>query len=106
MVIHDALWQMRTRSKSPDELRRELQQAILDGVNSGPGIPETDQFRKERRARLLRHHEEITAAQARGLVGNLLLPTELLEFINDEVAAGRFESPTEVVSEAVRTMEE
>lgn len=105
-VIHDALWQMRTRSKSPDELRGELEQAILDGVNSGPGIPVTEEFWKEMRTRVRRQHEEIAAARARGLVGNLLLPKELLDFINDEITSGRFACPTDVVSEALRTMQE
>lgn len=103
-VIHDALWQMRTRNKSSNPVRRELERAILDAINSAPPAPVTDEFWKEMRADVHRRHQEIAAARAHGVVGNLLLPTELLDFINDEIAAGRFASPTDIVCEALRTI--
>ncbi|MFI5398985.1 MAG: type II toxin-antitoxin system ParD family antitoxin [Candidatus Binatia bacterium] len=103
-VIHDALWQMRNREKSREELRQEIEQAMLDGINSGPAIPVTPAFCRNMRARARRRHKEIEAARARGLVGNLLLPQELFAFVQDQVVADRFNSPTEVVCEALQSI--
>lgn len=102
-IIHDALWEVRNRGKTKAERRRELEEAILEGINSGPGIPVTPAFWKNMRARLRRRHKKIEAARAEGLVGNLRLPKELFAFIQEETASGYFASATEVVREALRS---
>ena len=94
---------MRNRRKTKAELRHELEEAILEGINSGPGIPATPAFWRNMRARVRRTHKKIEAARARGLVGNLLLPKELFAFIEEETASGRFASATDVVREALKT---
>jgi len=105
-VIHDALWQMRNRGKTKAELRHELEEALLEGINSGPGIPVTPAFWKSMRARGRRQRKKIEAARAQGLVGNLLLPKELFTFIQEETASGRFASATDVVREALKTSDD
>lgn len=102
-VIHGALWQMRNRDKTKAELRHELEEALLEGINSGPAVKYN---REEFRARAETHLQEFRVARERGLVGNLSLPKELFAFVQEQVRLGRFASPTDVVCEALRTTQE
>jgi Arc/MetJ-type ribon-helix-helix transcriptional regulator len=106
-VIHEALWKMRNAEKTQEELRRELEDALLEGVeelDSGQCIP-GEKFFSELRANLPERHRELQEARAQGLIGNLLLPKELHAFVTEEVASGAFPSPTELVVEALRRLE-
>lgn len=104
-IIHGALWEMRNRGKTRAEIRQELNDAIQEGVDSlnrGEGIRVTPAFWRRMRARVERDVARIKEAQAKGLLGNVLLPKELYEFVTDAIASGRFTSPTEVVCQALR----
>src|SRR5690554_5517195 len=89
-VIHEALWRMRSDQMTEEELQAEFDEAIEEGLNSGPGTPVTPQFWKDLRERAEKRHREIEDAQRRGLIGNLLLPKELHTFVTAEVARGAF----------------
>jgi Arc/MetJ-type ribon-helix-helix transcriptional regulator len=56
-VIHDALWQMRNRGKTKAELRHELEEALLEGINSGPAVKyDREEFRARADAHLSAIH--------------------------------------------------
>lgn len=64
--IHDALWEMRNRGKTKAELRHELEEALLEGINSGPAVKYD---REEFLTRAEAHLQEFRVARERGLVG-------------------------------------
>lgn len=105
-IIHGALWEMRAREMGREAARRELEQEILVGLESskrGEGREVTPEFWREFKERAAERGARIRDARSRGLVGNLLLPEKLFTFVNEQVASGRFSSPSQVVTEAVRS---
>lgn len=104
-IIHGALWEMRARAIGGEAARRELEQEILVGLESsrGEGREVTPEFWREFKERAAERGDKIRDARSRGLLANLLLPEKLFAFVNEQVASGRFSSPSQVVTEAVRS---
>jgi Arc/MetJ-type ribon-helix-helix transcriptional regulator len=101
-VIHGALWEMRARDMGREAVRRELAEELQATLDSGSGEEATPEWWKQFRARCEEDHRRIDEAQQEGLLGNLLLPDKLYDFVTAEIAAGRFASATDLVTEAVR----
>lgn len=102
LIIHDALWAMRAGEMTPEEQRAELRAELQKGLDSGPGIEVTPEFW----ANLKRRTEAWAQWIKTQDVGNTLLPEPLYRFVQDKVASGAFATPTEVVCEALRRLEE
>ena len=102
-VIHGALWEMRARAMGPEAVQRELTEELQAALDSGEGVEATPEWWKKFWTRCEENARRIGEAQKAGLVGNLLLPEKLHDFVTSEVATGRFASATAVVSEAVKT---
>jgi hypothetical protein len=104
-VLHGALWEMRARGMGREAVNRELHDEIseaLGSVDRGEGVEATPAWWKQFWRRCEENHGRIEIARKEGLVGNLLLPEKLYDFVTAEVVAGRFASATDLVSEAVR----
>jgi Arc/MetJ-type ribon-helix-helix transcriptional regulator len=102
IVIHGALWEMRARAMGRETIQRELAEELQAALDSGPAEEATAEWWKWFRARCEEDSRRIDEARRKGLLGNLLLPDKLYDFVTAEVTAGRFASATDVVSEAVR----
>lgn len=61
----------------------------------------TPAFWKEFAQRAARNVERLNQLRAEGKVGNLLLPKELYEFVQERIASGACQTPTDVVCAAV-----
>lgn len=101
-IIHGALWEMRARAMGREAAKRELDEELLEALQSGPGEEATPEWWQRFGAQCEENHRRIEEARQQGLVGNLLLPDKLHGFVTAEVVAGRFASATDLVSEAVR----
>jgi hypothetical protein len=104
VVIHNALYIYRWQFRTKEELDTELREVIEAGMRSAEEeetIKVTPQFWDELRQRCERDIERIHALQAQGVLGNLLLPKELYEFILERIASGVCRTPTEVVCAAI-----
>ncbi len=102
ILIHGALWEMRARAMGQEAVRRELAEEIQAGLESGPSEEATPEWWQRFRVGCEERSRRLEEARRHGLVGNLLLPEKLYDFVRAEVSAGRFVSATGVVSEAVR----
>jgi Arc/MetJ-type ribon-helix-helix transcriptional regulator len=102
--IHGALYMYRTLFWTREQLRVELESMIEEGIRSAEqdgGREATPAFWEELRRKVERDAEQLDQLQAEGKVGNLLLPEELYEFVQERIAAGGCNTPTEVVCAAV-----
>jgi hypothetical protein len=105
-VIHGALYYMRALQLGPDEAREDFARELRRPLHPREkGRVADARFWRELRTRVKRRHAVAKAAAARGELGNLLLPDELFEFVTVEMLSGRFETPTAVVSAAMRKLD-
>jgi hypothetical protein len=104
LMIHGALYIYRTLFWTQEQLRAELESMIEEGCRSAEkdgGREVTPAFWEAFRQKAERDAERLDQLQAEGKVGNLLLPKELYEFVQERIAAGVCNTPTEVVCAAV-----
>jgi len=105
IAIHGALYGYRATLWSQEALRAEfsaLVQAGLDDAVAGRTIEVTPEFWENFERRALDSLEKMRGLRAEGRLGNLLLPRELWEFIQGEIASGKFDTPTDIVCAAMR----
>ena len=104
VVIHGALYVYRWQFRTQEELDAELREAIEAGIRSADDegtIEVTPQFWEDFIQRGERRMAQMHALQAQGLLGNLLLPKELYDFILERIASGACRTPTEVICAAM-----
>lgn len=99
-VIHDALWAFRASQMTASERLAEFRALIQEGIDSGDAVEVTPEFWENLMARAWERHERIKKAKT----GNLLLPTELYEFIQEQVARGLFPTHEEVICAALQRL--
>jgi Arc/MetJ-type ribon-helix-helix transcriptional regulator len=104
VMIHGALYIYRWQFWTKEELGAELREAIEESIRSADEegtIEITPQFWKDMKRRCRKNAERITELQGKGKMGNLLLPKELYEFVQERIGAGDCKTPTDVVCAAV-----
>ena len=104
VLIHEALYVYRWQFWSKEALDAEVREAIEEGIRSAETegtIEATPEFLEgllEASKRDVKHIHEL---QAKGELGNLLLPKELYAFILERIESGDCLTPTDVVCRAM-----
>jgi len=103
MVIHGALWEMRSSEMTEEEREAELVALIQGRLDSEePGIEVTPEFWRAFKDRC---RERAAWLKTQNL-GNTLLPDELYQYIQEKIASGQYANATEVVCAALDRLEE
>jgi hypothetical protein len=103
-IIHEALYVYRWQFWTKEELDAELREAIEEGICSAEtegAIEATREFWDELKRRGERNMQRIRELQAKGQLGNLLLPKELHAFMLERIASGECRTPADVVCGAM-----
>jgi hypothetical protein len=104
VLIHEALyvyrWQFRTQEELDAEIREAIEESIRSAETEGT-IEATEDFWTELKQSAERGAKRIHALQAKGELGNLLLPKELYEFILERLESRESRTPTDVVCAAM-----
>jgi hypothetical protein len=104
VIIHEALYVYRWQFWTKEELNEEFREAIEEGIRSAETegtIAVTPEFWEEFSKRGERNVKRTHALQAKGELGNLLLPEELYAFILERIESGECRTPTDVVCRAM-----
>jgi hypothetical protein len=104
VLIHEALYVYRWQFWTKEELDAEIREAIEESIRSAETegtIEATEDFWKELKQRAEQGVKRIHELQAKGELGNLLLPKELYEFILERLESGEPRTPTDVVCAAM-----
>jgi hypothetical protein len=104
VIIHEALYIYRWQFWTKEELDAEFREAIEAGIRSAETagtIEVTSEFWEEFRKRGERNVKRTHESQAKGELGNLLLPKELYAFILERIESGECRTPTDVVCGAM-----
>jgi hypothetical protein len=100
VALHGALYGYRSTVWSPEALRDELvamTREAMDDVDAGRGSEVTPTFWEELARKCELQSQQVDELQRTGQLGNLLLPKELYAFMRDEIAAGKFNNPSEMI---------
>ena|SRR5450755_3411496 len=103
VMIHEALYVYRGQFWTKEALDAEIRQAIEEGIRSAETegtIEATEEFWEKLRESAERSVKQIHELQAKGELGNLLLPKELHAFILERMESRECRTPTDVVCKA------
>jgi hypothetical protein len=104
VIIHEALYVYRWEVWTKEALDAEFREAIEEGIRSAETegtIEVTPEFWEEFRKRGESNVKWTHELQAKGELGNLLLPKELYAFILERIESGECRTPTDVVCGAM-----
>ena len=99
--VHGALYLYRASEWTQDQLRQELEEKLLEGLNSGPGTVLDENFRENFKREAAVRQAKRRELEEAGQIGNLSLPEELYNFVVTKIQDGTHKTPTEVVMAAL-----
>lgn len=104
VMIHTALYSYRAHHWTCEELNAEictlLQESIRNAAYSEV-VDDSPAFWRELEHAAMRRLKATRQLEAEEKIGNLMLPKELYEFIEERMATGLFKTPTEVICAAM-----